>query len=332
LNKRRNEVREGRFFPEKMRRRLHIFEEAAKDFLAWSKQNRRDHRHNESRSSVLLELWRNVPLEELTAGRIQHDLSVQAQEQEWTPATSNRYRALLSKIFSHAIKAEKATTNPVRGTEHLEENNERVRFLSDEEEARLIAKAREMAPDLEPKIVVALHSGMRRSEQFRTDDCKDGGLKWEHVNFQVGEHGMITLPRSKHGKSRHIPMNSTLERKLKKIRSATVGSAYVFPGPAPDRLFPQIVEEAEIEDFKWHDLRHTYASRLSMAGVDIRWVQELMGHRAIATTLRYSHLSTARLSEAVEKLVNRTGKTDPATDPATFQVRKMGRRKLSQAV
>ena len=85
LLKRRAEVSEGKFFPERQRRRLHLFEEIAKDFLAWSKQNRRDHRHNEFRAAVLLELWGNLPLAELTPGRIQHDAGATRHDQNPSP-------------------------------------------------------------------------------------------------------------------------------------------------------------------------------------------------------------------------------------------------------
>lgn len=209
-------------------------------------------------------------------------------------------------MFALGIKNEKMTTNPARAIAHRQENNARVRYLTAAEEMSLIAAVRKMAPSLEAKILVALHSGMRRSEMFKTDDCPDGGLKWAHVNFQAN---LITLPRSKTGESRRIPINAVLRETLQKLRTV-VGSVYVFAGGPPDRIFPHIVKAAKIWEFNWHDLRHTFASRLVMDGVDIRTVQELMGHKSIVTTMRYSHLAETHLAAAVERL------TRPTRDPS----------------
>jgi integrase len=307
VEKRRSDIREGKFFPDKVRQRVTLFSEIARDFLAYSKQTKRSHGHDASRSEALLRLWRDCPLSDLTPGRIERDLAECAEQEEWAPATYNRYRALVSGIFSLAIRNSKATANPVRGTRHRAENNARVRYLTDEEEKSLMEQVKATCPELEPQILVALHSGMRRSEQYVTPDCPDGGLKWQHVDFRSR---VITLPRSKHGESRHIRMNSFLVETLKGLRRATT-STYVFPVEPPDKLFPEICSQVKIADFTWHCLRHTFASRLVMNGVDLRTVQELMGHKSIVTTMRYAHLAPQHQADAVERLVRPTvGSTD----------------------
>ncbi|HEV3276306.1 MAG TPA: site-specific integrase [Terriglobia bacterium] len=315
--KRKSEVREGKFFPEKIHRRSLLFEEMAKDFLLHSRQTKRSHGHDAGRMETLLKLWRDCLVVELSAGRIERDLAECAEKEEWAPATYNRYRALVSGIFSLAIRNGKANANPVRGTKHRIENNARVRYLTDDEEKSLMEQVRATCPELEPQILVALHSGMRRSEQYVTRDCPDGGLKWQHVDFRSG---VITLPRSKHGEIRHIRMNSLLKETLKGLR-LTTNSTYVFPVEPPDKLFPEICSQAEMADFTWHCLRHTFASRLVMGGVDIRTVQELMGHRSIVTTMRYAHLAPRHQADAVERLV-RSPVT--ATDTATRTTQSAG--------
>jgi len=225
VEKRRSDIREGKFFPDKVRQRVVPFSEIAREFLAHSKQTKRSYGHDVSRSETLLRLWRDCPLPDLSPGRIERDLAECAEQEEWKPATYNRHRALVSGIFSLAIRNSKATANPVRGTKHRTENNARVRYLTDEEEERLMEHVHATCPNLEPQIVVALHSGMRRSEQYVTSDCPDGGLQWQHIDFR---NRVITLPRSKHGESRHVKMNSVLSDTLSQLRKGT-GSPYVFP-------------------------------------------------------------------------------------------------------
>ena len=300
--KRKTEVREGRFFPEKMKERTASFSQVAQDFLNYSKRFKRSYGHDVGRMETLLRLWRDNPLSELSPGRIEQDLSECAEQEEWSPATYNRYRTLVSGVFSLAIRNGKATVNPVRGTKHRIENNTRVRYLTDQEEGRLTDYVRATCPEREAEILVALHSGMRRSEQYLTPACLDGGLKWEHIDFGSG---IITIPRSKHGESRHIPMNSVLRETLLKLKASSC-SPYVFPVNPPDKWFPIVLKGAAIDDFSWHCHRHTFASRLVMAGVDIRTVQELLGHKSIVTTMRYAHLTPRHQAEAVERLVGST--------------------------
>ena len=193
----------------------------------------------------------------------------------------------------------KASSNVVRETAHRRENNERVRYLSADEEARLMVAVRARWPHREAEILIALHSGMRRSEQYSTAQVPDGGLRWVHINFRVG---VIRLPRSKAGKPREIPMNSVLWETLSKI-PPRIDSPFVFDGTDPAKWFREVVKDAGIKDFRWHDLRHTFASRLAVAGVPIRHIADLMGHSEIQTTMRYAHLQPGHLADAVERLV-----------------------------
>ena len=162
-----------------------------------------------------------------------------------------------------------------------------------------MAAVRGRWPHREAEILVALHSGMRRSEQYTTAQVPDGGLRWVHINFRAG---VIRLPRSKSGKPREIPMNSVLSETLGRIPSR-IDSQLVFEGTDPAKWFREVLEDAGIKDFRWHDLRHTFASRLAMAGVPIRHIADLMGHSEIQTTMRYAHLQPGHLADAVERLV-----------------------------
>ena len=229
---------------------------------------------------TLLRLWRDLPILELAPGRLEKDLSECAVQERWMPATYNRYRALLSAVFSLGIRNRKMIANPVRSTKHQAENNARVRYLTDEEEKRLMDHVGANCPGREQEIVVSLNSGMRRSEQYVTPDCPDGGLKWPYIDFR---NDVITIPRSKHGESRYLPINSTLRETLKQLRKSA-NSPYVSPVDPRDRWFPEVCGKAKIKGLTWHCLRHTFASRLVMAGVGLLTVQELMVHKSIITT------------------------------------------------
>jgi len=200
---------------------------------------------------------------------------------------------LLSLVFSLANRNGKVSVNPARLVRLRKENNGRVRFLSDGEEARLRAEIRAHHPEREPDLDLALHTGMRWSEQY--------GLRWQDVDLTLG---ILTIPRSKHGESRHVPINSVARSAMLLLMKRQDASGLVCqPVQRKDRdWFPSVVEQVNISDFRWHDLRHTFASRLVMAGVDIRTVQELMGHKTIAMTVRYSHLAPGHQQEAVERL------------------------------
>lgn len=231
------------------------------------------------------------------------------------PATVNRAVAFLKRLFNLAIRDGLLGQNPVTRVKMLTENNARIRFLLDEEEARLKA---EMAPDSWAVVCFAMNTGLRQGEML--------GLRREDLDLRLG---MITVRRSKHGEARHVPMNQSAREALGLILGGH-DSDWVFPAPkaskrqqadekprgkkgAPedrprrgDSLYKGILvracKKAGVKNFRWHDLRHTFCSRLVMAGVDLRTVQELAGHKSILMTQRYAHLSPAHQRAAVMAL------------------------------
>jgi len=184
------------------------------------------------------------------------------------PATLNRYRSLLSLIYRLAIRDGKIQDNPVHQVRRRRENNARVRFLDPGEEAALRSKIRLLAPEREAELDLALHSGMRRNEQYH--------LRWEQVNLDVG---IISILDSKNSERRHVPANSEVRRALEYLLGKRDDSGYVVPGGRAgarerdwQRWFEEAVKQAGLKDFRWHDLRHTFASRLAMAGVPLRTI------------------------------------------------------------
>jgi site-specific recombinase XerD len=219
------------------------------------------------------------------------------REQNVAPATVNRELAFVKRVFAVAVENGLLERNPAKPVKFLREPSGRVRFLSDEEEIALCAAVGEKKWT---PIAFALNTGLRRGEQFN--------LRWEHVNLA---NRVLTVPRSKHGGTRHVQLNDTAMSILRSLPSR-FHSRWVFPnatakGPISAnnfryRVFDPAIERAKIEDFTWHDLRHTFASRLVMRGADLRSVQELLGHKTLTMTLRYAHLSPTHLHQAVKLL------------------------------
>jgi len=145
-------------------------------------------------------------------------------------------------------------------------------------------------------IEFAINTGMRQGEIFN--------LKWEDVDFNTG---LIHLLKTKSGQKREIPMNESVKDVLKRVKRPPK-SIYVFssyhnkPYDNVKRSFKTALASAQIENFRFHDLRHTFASHLVMAGVDLLTVKELLGHKTIEMTLRYSHLSGEHKMNAVQEL------------------------------
>jgi integrase len=226
-------------------------------------------------------------------------LTKEAAERNWKPSTRNRWQAGLSLIFRVGIDNEKIDKNPAAGIKRKTENNGRVRFLTAEEETALRQVIAKRFPKFLPHLEISLNTGMRQSEQYT--------LRWNQVDL---ERKIITLPKTKNGTTRHIPLNGAVLAALETLKKGTDGTGYVFPsGRTGDGLqgargwFKSAVAEAGVSDYTWHCHRHTFASRLVMAGVDIRTVGELLGHKSLTMTMRYSHLAPDHNQAAVDKLM-----------------------------
>jgi site-specific recombinase XerD len=284
------------------------FAEIARDALTYSKVNKAatSYRCDAGRMEVLLGWFREYPAESITA----QDIERQFQKQEWSPATPNRYRALLSLTYRLAIRNGKVKENPARLVPHRLEDNARIRFLSAIEETALRGAIEAKCPERLPEFVLALNTGLRLSEQY--------GLLWGNVSLPLR---ILTIPRSKNGAMRHVPLNQAAVKALETLREQYPASELVCGGARePRRWFEPVLKDAKVSNFSWHCLRHTFASRLVMAGVDIRTVQELLGHKTIAMTVRYSHLAPKHTLAAVERLDAPTGTpTDTTTDTRVFE-------------
>ena len=182
----------------------------------------------------------------------------------------------------------------MRRVKLLEENNRRLRYLSKEECQALINACDR---HLRPIVIIALNTGMRKSEVL--------SLKWDNVDLN---HGFILLEVTKNGKRREIPINDTARETICGL-TRRLDAHYLFDDPKTGKPFKDVkrsfvsaCRRAGIKDFTFHSLRHTFASHLVMAGVDLTTVKELLGHKTIAMTMRYDHLAPSHKVKAVELL------------------------------
>ncbi len=219
-------------------------------------------------------------------------------------ATVNRYLAALSTAISTAINEWGwMEDNILRKVSKLKEPRGRVRYFSDEERERFLLACKESHnSDLYVTVILALSTGGRKNEIW--------GLSWKDVDLK---NGFITFEETKNDEPRSVPLQGhALELMLKRSKVPRIDTDLVFPSSVDQqkhfdfrRPFQMALRTAKIENFRWHDLRHCAASYLVMAGVDMRTVAEILGHKSLQMTQRYTHLSPEHLKDAVAKMNNK---------------------------
>ncbi|HUX67787.1 MAG TPA: site-specific integrase [Terriglobales bacterium] len=301
--KRKTEAMQGRKLPETLRSKPITFNEIADQAMEWAKAHKGTWAHDVTQAALLREWFGPRAAAEVGPRELDQKLRAEMQARGWAPATVNRYKATMSLIYRVAVNNGLVEVNPARLVRQLRADNARIRFLSQDEEARLREAITTDCPQHMHELDLALNTGMRAGEQF--------GMCWEDVDF---ERAQIRLGKTKNGRVRHIRLNAPALAALLALRRPSAGSGPVFvnavtpgryhgqPRASARNWFERVVRKVAIPDFTWHCLRHTFASRLVMAGVDIRTVAELMGHRTLAMTMRYTHLSPDHNLEAVERL------------------------------
>jgi integrase len=303
--KRKQQALEGKKLPEKLRSKTVIFNELLDDAIEYCEDQ--SVAGAEGRYSCRVELIRSglgsSGVDTITPQQISRWLNKTRRDHDWRPATANRYKALISLAFRLGIENGKCQQNPARMVRRLRENNERIRFLSKDEEKRLRAAIETDHPERMVELDIVLHTGMRKGEQY--------GLNWEDVDLVARR---ITLRQTKNGSVRHIPLNQTALRAFQALwdKSTKKGRVFISADGVDPLLNPRywwdaVIEKAHLADFHWHDLRHTFASRCIMAGVDLRTLQQLLGHKTLQMVVRYTHLSQSHELAAVEKLCKGNG-------------------------
>lgn len=304
--KAKTEQDEGRFFPERYQHGGYSTVESVIDTYLKTATNKKAYEDEKFFGQWWKTWFKDQRLNAITPQRIE-EARQHLQKAKKSPGRINRYQAWLRHVLNVCIRDGKLTHNPTAKVKMLRESKGRTRFLSVEEENKLVAS---LGPMYGPYARFAILTGLRQLEQFK--------LEWSNVDL---ERGILTLPITKAGEVQYLPLNEEAKDILRSLDSWQ-SSRWVFPSQNPAqhmdpcnfmRLYRAAVLDAGIEWVSWHDLRHTFASRLAMQGVSLATIAALLRHSTTALVKRYAHLSPAYLKGAIEE-VSRFGKV--AAGPA----------------
>lgn len=226
---------------------------------------------------------------------------MRAKRKPLSPATLNRFQAALSAALTWAQRRRmtpKDWTNPCRHLELRPEKNEIVRFLSDDERAALLAACKASRwPRLYVLTLLGITTGARRGELE--------ALRWRDVDLERAE---ASVHRSKNGDRKVLPLVPAVVEELTRLQGKP--ESLVFPSTKrPDRPFnfdpvwAEALRAAGVRNFRFHDLRHSCASYLAQAGAPLLQIAEVLGHRQLSVTKRYSHLTTKHKAELVTRVL-----------------------------
>jgi integrase len=272
-----------------------LFEHFTEKYLEWAQVNHRSYKtFDEPRIKCLLAFFKGKRLHEINSWII--DKFKQARKQKVSPSTINLDLAVLSSMFSRAIVWELLNDHPMKWhkVEKLKTETQKERILTEDEEQTLLASSSGWLRDM---IILALDTGMRLSELTH--------LKWQDVDLT---RQFLTVRNTKNGRDRKIPLTSRVITTLLRRKNLPDISDFVFPSGKGNHLwrvrsaYVRLLKRANIKGIRFHDLRHTFATRLVVGGTDIATVQKLLGHQDIRMTQRYSHPSSDDMKKAIRTL------------------------------
>lgn len=294
-------------------------------YMTYAKEHKADWKHDEFRGDVLKSFFAGKQFSEITPmlvvsyinGRLK---STTKRGTTRNPVTVHHEVRLLSSVFNMAIREGVATTNPCvtipkSVKKKIPARNKRDRFLTADEEPRLFSQLKGRRSHLIPLVRFALETGLRKGELCRVER--------EHVNLTSAARKVVlpngktetVLPsevlvvRGKNGKPRTVPLSPEAARVAETQLADLTNKKYLFTSKRTGgmisevkRAFAGAVIDAGIEDFRFHDLRHTFATRLNAAGVDAITRRDLLGHSTIEMSDDYTHSSSEGRRRAIEAL------------------------------
>lgn len=306
---RKGEVAGGKFDIARTKKEI-SFDNLVSVFIkSYSKVNKRSWQRDVTSTKALMKYFGGKKLSQVSPWTVDKYKSRRLKETSVrgtpiTKATVNRELACLKKMLSYAEGENWIVSNPLRRYKLFKERPNKIRVVSLAEFKMVYDNASE---DLKTKLLIGFNTGMRKSEIT--------GLKWTDVDLSTR---LIYVADSKTGDPREVPVNDELYGFLSSLKEKA-RDEYVLPRMrSPIRnfktAFENAVKKSGVAKFTFHDLRHTFASNLVMAGVDIATVQELLGHKSIVMTKRYSHPTREHKKGAVERVNSGVLDTNMVTD------------------
>lgn len=266
-------------------------------FLKYSEANKKDYKNDTGRIDILKKYFDETkPISSITPSTIEDFRLKVIKDRKIANATFNRYLSTLSKAFNLLIDEKQLNIqNPCRFVKKSKEDNQIIRYLSEDEEKRLFEV---LDKSIAPIVLCALTTGLRLSNILN--------LRWETINFDIGFIEVL-MQENKGHKKIQIPLSKKLKTTLEEIGIKEKG--YVFLNPKTKKPYVDIrkpfqaaLKAAKIENFRFHDLRHTVATRLVMNGADLMTVKEVMAHSDLKTTQRYMHPTPENMKKAIDIL------------------------------
>ena len=303
--KRKTQILTGDKLPELQRRRVTLGD-LIDDAIAYAREHNRSFKDYEEKGELLRPAFGNRTADDVKP----EEIAAWIRKRDVGPATFNRYRSFLSLCYREGMRMGKVSSNPARLLKQKREPQGRKRFLSHNEFEKLRGAITD--PVRRAAFEVSVFTGMRLSEQFK--------LPWKLVDLERRE---IYLPDwfTKNGCDRTVPLNSIALAAIELMHTTrTKRAALVFPrkfagkAAVQPRWFAKCALSVEIEDYTWHNNRHTFCSWHAMAGTPLKTIQELAGHKTISITARYAHLAPSHIAAEQERIV-------PAFGPKVISIR-----------
>jgi integrase len=305
VRKIQSEIHDGTYTQPNRKKTFKEFVEEV--YIPWAKSNKKSYKVDLGMLKPMIELFGKKRLTQISSFEIEKYKAdrrkVVTNGRPRAISTVNKELKLLSKIFKMA-----KVKNPCDDVKKLKGEVKRTRYLSPEEEERLMAVIKERRSHLWSIIILGLQTGMRRGEilQLRTDQ----------IDFA---RNLMHIIQIKTGKTLDLPMNATTREQLMELvaEAKANGHVYLFTNPktgthynSVKKAFRSAVKEAGIEDFRFHDLRHTFGTRAVDSGAPLTGVRDALGHASLETTNRYAHGTEdgkRRAVEAQEQYLQRSG-------------------------
>jgi|SRR5262245_11526177 len=264
-------------------------------YLPWSKLNKRSYSTDKSGCKVLLEVFGDKPIKEIDPFSIEKFKQSQAVlENKWgrvfAPASVNRLLMLLSRIFSLGMEQFILQMNPCLTVKSLRTDNKRKRYMTFDEQDRLLAVCVGRRAHLRDIILVAVNTGLRLSELLRLH-------AWQ-IDL---DRNQLWATNTKNAKDRAIPLNDEVIEVLTRLKEANPETP-LFPYTSVKKAWLNACEKAGIENLRFHDLRRTFATRLAEGGADVFTIKALLGHATINMAAEYTQATDQGKREAVANI------------------------------